>query len=108
MSENRKFDRERRRISCEYRAAGSAHTGIVANLSARGLFIQSSAMPDDGAQLDLLLHDPEFGEVQLWGRVVRTKPPHRTLANVEPGGFGVVVESASEDFFRLVTGLGDD
>ena len=60
-------------------------------------------MPDDGAQLDVLLHDSEFGEIQLWGRVVRTKSPHRSLANIDPGGFGVVIESAWEDFFRLVT-----
>ncbi|MGB0620189.1 MAG: PilZ domain-containing protein [Myxococcota bacterium] len=103
MSDNRKFEREKRRISCEFRTAGLSHMGLVSDLSARGLFIQSSRMPDDGAQLDVLLHDSEFGEIQLWGRVVRTKSPHRSLANIDPGGFGVVIESASEDFFRLVT-----
>lgn len=51
-------------------------------------------MPDDGAQLDALLHDSEFGEIQLWERVVRTTSPHRSLANIAPGGFGVVIESA--------------
>ncbi|MBB83330.1 MAG: hypothetical protein CL931_05910 [Deltaproteobacteria bacterium] len=60
-------------------------------------------MPDDGAQLEALLHDSEFGEIQLWGRVVRTKSIHRSPANIDPGGFGAVIEFASQDFFRLVT-----
>lgn len=105
MSDQRTYQREKRRISCEYRTTGRSHTGIVADLSARGLFIQSSSMPEDGEQIDLLLRDPAFGEVRLWGRVVRTRSPHRTLVNFEPGGFGVRVESASEDFFQLVNGL---
>ena len=106
MAENRKFQREKRRISCDYRANGEAHSGIVSDLSARGLFVQSSAMPEEGAQLELTLHDVEHGEVALWGRVARTKPPHRSISNVVPGGFGVVVESAPEDFFDLLIALG--
>ena len=106
MSDNRKFQREKRRISCEYRSDGESHSGLVSNLSARGLFIQSSLMPEDGTQLELILHDADEGEVQLWGRVVRKKLPHRTLSAVEPGGFGISIESASEDYFRLLASLG--
>ena len=63
-------------------------------------------MPEDGIQLDVLLHDSEQGEVQIWGRVVRKKPPHRTLSSMEPGGFGLSIESASEDYFRLLASMG--
>ena len=93
--------------------AGSCRRGTVASRTARPA---SEPRPgnnerpslDDGAQIDLLLRDPVYGEVQLWGRVVRTKPPHRTLASVEPGEVGGGVESTSENFFRIVTRSGDD
>ena len=106
MRENRKFKREKRRIPCEFRWDGRAHSALVTDLSARGLLVQSAVMPDDGAQIELILYDTTRGEVQVWGRVTRTKTPHRSIANVIPGGFGVAVESASEEFFQIIIELG--
>jgi hypothetical protein len=106
MGENRKFRRERRRTACEFRLEGKSHAGIVGNLSARGLFIQSALIPPEGTQIRVTLHDPSHGEIELWGRVARTKAPHRSITNVIPGGFGISVETAPPEYFDLLIALG--
>jgi hypothetical protein len=106
MGENRKFRREKRRAACEFRVEGKSQPGILANLSARGLFIQSSVIPPEGCQVLVTLHDPAYGEMELWGRVVRTKTPHRSISNVIPGGFGIAIDSAPSEYFDLLIALG--
>lgn len=106
MPNQRSFEREKRRISCNYQVEGNQHSGIVADLSARGLFIHSTFIPDIGKHLGLSLRDVDHGEFDLWGRVTRLDKPHRSITSVVPGGFGVTVESAPEVYFDLLVSLG--
>ena len=106
MLNQRHFEREKRRISCNYHDDGSQHSGIIADLSARGLFIHSAFIPEIGKHLGLSVYDVEQGEFNLWGRVVRRDKPHRSLMNVVPGGFGLRAKSAPEAYFELLLSLG--
>ena len=104
--EKRQFKREKHRVGCEYRVGGEAHSGIVTDLSARGLFVKSSFQPAEGEAIELVLHEPGIGEVQLRGHIVRLKRSHRSAAVVVAGGFGVQLETAPEKFFELLVKLG--
>ena len=42
----RAYSRERRRLSCAFRAEGADHKGVVLDLSPRGLFVQTTATPE--------------------------------------------------------------
>jgi hypothetical protein len=106
MPENRTFKRKNERVACEYRIAGKTHSGLVSDLSPRGIFVQGSQMPEEGAQVEVVLHDRVRGDLQLWGRVVRKRRPHRSLTSFEPGGFALEVESAPEEFFSVLVSLG--
>ena len=106
MPNQRSFTREKRQISCKYQFEGNHHSGIVADLSARGLFIHSAFTPAIGKQLGLSLRDVDHGEFGLWGRVIRLDRPHRSLSSVVPSGFGVTLESAPEVYFELLVSLG--
>ena len=104
--EKRKFQREKHRVGCEYRSGGVSHQGILVDLSASGLFIQSSMKPEEGDLVEVVLHEPELGEISLRGRVRRVKVSHRSAAVVSQGGFGVEIESAPEGYFQLLVQLG--
>jgi hypothetical protein len=105
-TENRKFQREKHRVGCEFRIKGAMHAGIVSDLSARGVFVLCSYSPDQGTPIDLILREPGHGEIHLKGRVARLRRSHRSAAVVLPGGFGVELDSAPEAFFALLVSLG--
>jgi hypothetical protein len=104
--ERRRFARTRHRVSCEFELAGRRHTGIVGNISARGLFVQSAALPPDGTELELVLRQAGGTAIALRGCVVRLSRPNRTAAAVVPVGFGLQITSAPEAYFALLLGLG--
>lgn len=105
-TERRQFQREKHRISCEFKVEGHTHRGIVTDISARGVFVNSSHAPEDGVAIDLVLHEVGTGDIALRGRVSRLQASHRAAAAVVTGGFGVEVESAPENFFELLVQLG--
>ena len=105
-SEKRQFQREKHRVGCEFRVKGEVHNGIVSDLSARGVFIQSSFRPEEGYEIELVLREHEIGEIRLHGRVARLKRSHRSAAAVLTAGFGVQIDTAPENFFELLVKLG--
>lgn len=104
--DKRRFRREKHRVGCEYRSGGVTHQGILADLSARGVFIQSSMRPEEGDEIEVILREPALGEIHLHGRVRRVKGSHRAAASVVSGGFGVELDTAPEGFFQLLVNLG--
>lgn len=105
-TEKRRFRREKHRVGCEYRIAGEVHQGILVDLSARGLFIQSSFKPEEGTDLDITLREPGLGEIPLRGKVCRLRFSHRSAAAVVSGGFAVEIDGAPEAYFQLLVQLG--
>ncbi len=96
--------RFKKRVPCRLHVTGSAHSGMVLNVSRRGLFVQTTAgaSPGDSVHLDLAV-----GAVPLaidarvvWRRVVA---PH--LRTVSTGGMGLHIQYASDAYFGFVAGL---
>ena len=102
----RKFEREARRFSCEFRTQGENYRGFVHDLSARGLFLQTVAVPPEGSEVRLKLYDPQEQPIELVARVARLRSSHRSLSALETGGIGLRIESAPEAYFQLVLDLG--
>ncbi len=104
--EKRQFVREIYRVGCKYRIGDKLHNGIVSDLSARGIFVLSSHLPEEGSELMLVLH-ASAGEIELHGRVSRLQRSHRAASSVVSGaGFGVELANAPENFFALLVELG--
>jgi hypothetical protein len=104
-AERRVFERLPYRIPCEFRHAGHKLAGIVTDVSARGLFIETSHRIPAGTELHLVLRDPS-GSLEVVGRVRREKRSHRSARQVLSGGFGVRLDVVPEGFFRLLVKLG--
>ena len=99
------FSRLARRIPCEFVHEGQNRAGIVTDVSARGLFIETSHRIPPGTELRLLLRDPH-GAYDIVGRVKREKRSHRSARQVLSAGFGVRLDVVPEPFFRLLLELG--
>jgi Tfp pilus assembly protein PilZ len=97
--------RFRKRLPCRLQVTGSAHSGMVLNVSRRGLFVQTTAgaSPGDAVHLDLALEGAETLGIDarvVWRRVVA---PH--LRTVSTGGMGLHIQYASDAYFGFVAGL---
>jgi hypothetical protein len=104
-SERRIFTRLPYRIPCEFVHDGHKRGGIVTDVSARGVFIETSHRIPSGTELRLVLRDPR-GAFDLVGRVKREKRSHRSARQVLSGGFGLRLDVVPEPFFRLLLELG--
>lgn len=93
------------RVPCEFTHEGHKLAGIVTDVSARGVFIETSHRIPSGTELRLTLRDPR-GSFELIGRVKREKRSHRSARQVLSGGFGVRLDVIPEPFFRLLIELG--
>lgn len=103
--EKRRFPRTKHRLGCEFEVLGVRYSGIVTDVSARGLFVQSSAIPKSGTELELLLRSPDHGEIVLQARAIRLTQRHRAAAAMDPKGFGLEITRAPEQYFAMLVAL---
>ncbi len=104
--ERRRFARIRHRAGCEFELDGRRHTGIVGNVSPRGLFVQSTVRPAEGTELDLALRPTSGAPLSLRVTVVRHASPHRSAAAVSAVGFAAEITWAPEAYYALLLTLG--
>jgi len=104
-SERRIFARVPYRIPCEFQHQGAKLAGIVTDVAARGLFVQTSHRVPPGTELRFMLRDPR-GSYEMTGHVVREERSHRSVRQVVSGGFGVQLELIPEPFLQLLVDLG--
>jgi hypothetical protein len=104
-AERRSFARLPYRIPCEFSYGGMKLAGIVTDVSARGVFVETSNRIPVGTELRFLLHDPS-GDFELVGRVTRERRSHRAVRHVRSSGLGVELSVVPEPFFRLLVALG--
>ena len=104
-AERRIFGRLPYRVPCEFTHDGHRMAGIVTDISARGLFIETSHRVPSGTELKLVLRDPR-GSLDLVGRVRREKRSHRSARQVLSGGFGLRLDVVPEPYFKLLVELG--
>jgi len=104
-SERRVFARVPYRIPCVFKHQGARLGGIVTDVAARGIFVESSHRIPPGTELRFVLRDPR-GAYDVTGRVVREKRSHRSARQVVSGGFSVTLDVIPEPFFQLLVELG--
>jgi Tfp pilus assembly protein PilZ len=98
--------RFKKRLPCRLKVAGSSHTAMVLNVSRGGLFVQTSAGPPPGADVEIDLDVASRTEaVPIGARVVwrRVVAPH--LRTIAPGGVGVRIESAPEAYYSFLSAM---
>ncbi len=97
----RKGERIKRRIPCEFDYEGRTHNGIVVDLSARGVLLQTELIIDPGCELGLRLR-AEQGEVAVRGRVARRRFTPAVLASLIRRGVGVRLVDVPPAYFELL------
>jgi hypothetical protein len=100
--ERRSEQRIRRRLSCELFADGHRYQGIVVDLSASGLFLQTDAALDPGTRVDVLLKGSRFPEVIVRAVVARRRLTPTLLASVIHRGVGLRIVEAPEAYYEAL------
>jgi hypothetical protein len=95
-------ERIKRRVTCELLLEGRSYRGIVLDLSATGIFVQTEATPAPGARLRLRFHAPDRPEFEVDAAVARRQVVPPQLASVVRGGLGLRVERPPEAYFQLI------
>jgi len=104
----RQFARLRHRIACELHYSGHKTSGMVLDVSARGLFVRMStgtAPKDVGTEIRVVVKTSNGEHFELMTRLARAKVVRRELVSAADGGFGLEVTSAPEAFYELVQSL---
>jgi hypothetical protein len=103
---NRVEPRVRKRLPCSVQVTGRRHTGMVLNVSPRGLFVQTSAEADPGETVDVDLRTPTHRQpIPVQGRVIWRRTVPQRLRNVTKGGLGVRIENASESYYQYLSSV---
>ncbi len=101
----RRQPRVKKRMTCEIVVEGRRQLGIVRDISAGGLFVQTQAHLTPGQVVDV--HLPDLGgrgPLQVRARVVRQKRVPPQLVGVAGGGIGLRVLDASPAFRGFAEG----
>ena len=95
--------RTKKRMSCEINVNGSRSSGIVLDISATGLFVQTNVKPRPGmiAMLQLALPG-EKEPVIMKARVARKKMVPPQLLAVAGGGVGFAITEPAEAYLDFV------
>ena len=108
LHNRRRFDRYRVRIPCRIVAEGEEHWGIVTNVSADGVFLDSRAELASGVKVVLTLESSKATSNEslvLTGHVARKRRSHLRVEVVVSPAIAVQLESAPEAFFSLLADL---
>ncbi len=101
--EKRQEPRTRKRITCELVIDGKGSPGIVHDVSAAGLFVQTRARPEPGSQVGVVLRpEGSTDEVRFEASVARQRVVPTRLQASLPGGVGLVVEDPTEELQALL------
>jgi len=97
----RKVPREKQRLVVRYGRPGEEpdRSGITADVSPLGMFINSCKLENVGQDLWLLVSLP-FGDVLLRGQVVWQRSVSRELRSISRSGFGIRLLQAPEEWYQ--------
>lgn len=97
--------RFKKRVPCAVRIAGRRHSGIVLNVSRRGLYVQSSATAPPGASVAVELTPSGRTAIELEALVVWKRVVPSRLRGVAHGGVGLQIQRASEAWYQFFLGV---
>jgi PilZ domain len=98
----RRAERIKRRVTCELLLDGRSYRGIVLDLSATGIFVQTEATPGPGARMRIRFHTASGDELEVDASVARRQAVPRELAGVVRGGLGLRIERPPEAYYGLI------
>jgi Tfp pilus assembly protein PilZ len=102
----RRLPRTKMRIACTLHLEESLHSGMVLDVSAGGLFVQTNASPAPGTPLRLELRVPGLSEpIEMQATVARKRIVPPRLRALLKGGIGLQLENPPEEFYALVARL---
>jgi hypothetical protein len=91
-------------IDAEFEISGNPATGKIRNVSEGGLFVGSSAIPEQGDNLELNFRAPNGEMVNLSGMVWWTTNDDQALGHGR-SGFALRLLEESDEFQRLLDRL---
>jgi hypothetical protein len=98
--------RARRRLACRLVLGRQRFSGVIIDLSASGIFVQTSAKPRPGDPVTLEFSIPGHREpLRLEAQVVRLKLVPPRLVAVAQGGLGLRITNAPEGYFGFLTAI---
>ncbi len=98
--------RAKRRLACRLVAGRQRFSGVIIDLSASGIFVQTSAKPRPGDPVTLELSIPGHRDpLRLEAQVVRLKLVPPRLVAVAQGGLGLRITNAPEAYFSFLTAI---
>lgn len=104
--------RTKKRISCEIKVGDNRYAGIVLDLSASGMWIQTNAklsqreLADAGTAVRVTLSLPGGkGTAAVEARVARMKIVPPQFLGLKHGGIGLAVTQASDEYMEFVAGI---
>jgi hypothetical protein len=100
--DRRDSHRIRRRIPCDFDYEGHAYNGIVVDLSADGLFLQTDTAIEPGSDLELRMRSERFADFSVRGRVVRRRFTPAVLSSMIRRGVGLRLTSAPPAYFEAI------
>jgi hypothetical protein len=104
--ESRRFERYRGRLPCVVLdESQESNKGFVTDLSANGLFLQTTQHLPNGTRVTLQLDLDGQPTLTLLGCVARERKSHRTIGSVAYPGVGIKLDSAPEAYFQLMIDL---
>jgi hypothetical protein len=104
--DKRRAERTRKRLGCTLELEDGRASGMILDVSAVGLFIQTGAQLEPGDRTTVEFEGPATGQpVRLQCRVARRRSVPVRLKAVIQAGVGVEIEHAPEEFFGMVAAL---
>ena len=105
--DRRRSKRIKKRLACSLQIEARHHSGVVIDVSATGLFVQTNAKPEPGTPVSLKLSIPGASQVLYFQAVVVRKkvvPPQ--LLTLAQGGVGLLIQNAPEDWYAYIASTG--
>ena len=97
--------RVRREFPCTLLVGGSRHRGLVQDVSARGLFVQTPSELPLGADAIVAFRTPEGRRFVLEASVPRRRQAALSIGSNLPGGVGLLIQGPTTAYLRWVEGL---
>jgi hypothetical protein len=90
-------------MTCTLTCGGKRYAGLVLDISANGLFVQTSAGLEPGEPLQIEVSLPGRQEsLRMDGRTARRRAVPSQLRAVAQGGVGIALVNAPEEYFEYV------
>ncbi len=105
--DRRRAKRMKKRLGCSLQIDGRHHSGVVLDVSATGLFVQTNAKPDPGTPVSFEISIPGSPRPLFFQAVVaRQKIVPPQLLTVAQGGLGLLIQNAPEDWYAFIASVG--